>query len=154
VPGQKEGDPYAGPKLILGAIYVLIGMAILAMCFDLMQEEIIAKFTWLGKKLGIVDKEEEDDLDENNNNNNNNENADKFEKGKDTRPTAGENSRGDKKERLNYVTSSSAERERNINSQSPSPSIRGSALNEEGTLSRQFRSAYLQNVVQRQQAKP
>ena len=29
-------------------------MATCAMCFDLMQEEIIAKFTWVGKKLGIV----------------------------------------------------------------------------------------------------
>ena len=26
------------------------------MCFDLMQEEIIAKFTWVGKKLGIVEE--------------------------------------------------------------------------------------------------
>jgi hypothetical protein len=32
-------------------------MSIIAMCFDLMQEEIIAKFTWLGKKLGIVEDE-------------------------------------------------------------------------------------------------
>jgi hypothetical protein len=143
VPGQKEGDPYAGPKLILGAIYVLIGMAILAMCFDLMQEEIIAKFTWLGKKLGIVDKEEEDDIDENNN-----ENADKFEKAKDTRLA---NGKDEKKEKPIYI---SPERERNVNSQSPSPSLRGSALNEDGNLSRQFRSAYLQNVVQRQQVKP
>lgn len=34
-------------------------MAILAMCFNLMQEEIIAKFTWLGKKLGLIELEEE-----------------------------------------------------------------------------------------------
>ena len=33
-------------------------MAILAMCFDLMQEEIVAKFRWIGRKLGIIDKEE------------------------------------------------------------------------------------------------
>ncbi len=33
-------------------------MAILAMCFDLMQEEIIAKFRWLGRKIGIIEKEE------------------------------------------------------------------------------------------------
>lgn len=32
-------------------------MAILAMCFDLMQEEIVAKFRWLGRKIGIVDEE-------------------------------------------------------------------------------------------------
>ena len=34
-------------------------MAILAMCFDLMQEEIVAKFRWLGRKIGIVEKDEE-----------------------------------------------------------------------------------------------
>lgn len=60
VPGQNSKDKYAGPKLIAGAIYVLFGMAILAMCFDLMQEEIIAKFTWLGKKIGIIEKDESD----------------------------------------------------------------------------------------------
>lgn len=46
-------------KLLLGAIYVLFGMAILAMCFDLMQEEIVAKFRWLGRKMGIIEKEED-----------------------------------------------------------------------------------------------
>lgn len=64
MPGQQPNDPYAGAKLILGAIYVLFGMAILAMCFDLMQEEIIAKFTWLGKKLGIIDKEPDEEEEE------------------------------------------------------------------------------------------
>ncbi len=64
VPGQKEDDPNSGVKLVCGAIYVLFGMAILAMCFDLMQEEIIAKFTWLGKKIGIVDKDEEEKSEE------------------------------------------------------------------------------------------
>jgi hypothetical protein len=29
------------------------------MCFDLMQEEIVAKFRWIGTKIGIVDKPEE-----------------------------------------------------------------------------------------------
>ena len=58
VPGQRKDDPNAGAKLILGAIYVLFGMAILAMCFDLMQEEIVAKFRWIGKKIGIVEKDE------------------------------------------------------------------------------------------------
>ncbi len=33
-------------------------MAILAMCFDLMQEEIVAKFRWIGRKIGIVEKTE------------------------------------------------------------------------------------------------
>ncbi|CAF0913831.1 unnamed protein product [Rotaria sordida] len=61
VPGQRKDDPNAGAKLFLGAIYVFIGMAILAMCFDLMQEEIVAKFRWLGRKIGIIEKEEEEE---------------------------------------------------------------------------------------------
>lgn len=34
-------------------------MAILAMCFDLMQEEIVAKFRWLGTKFGIIEEDAE-----------------------------------------------------------------------------------------------
>ena len=32
-------------------------MAVIAMSFDLMQEEIIVKCTWLGKKIGVIDSE-------------------------------------------------------------------------------------------------
>lgn len=28
------------------------------MCFDLMQEEIVAKFRWIGRKVGIIEEEE------------------------------------------------------------------------------------------------
>ena len=63
MPGQRQDDPNASAKLILGAVYVLFGMAILAMCFDLMQEEIVAKFRWIGTKLRIVDKVEEQNQD-------------------------------------------------------------------------------------------
>ena len=38
-------------------------MAILAMCFDLMQEEIVAKFRWLGTKIGIVERVEQQNND-------------------------------------------------------------------------------------------
>lgn len=38
-------------------------MAILAMCFDLMQEEIVAKFRWIGTKIGIVEKAENNEFD-------------------------------------------------------------------------------------------
>ncbi|KAH3836615.1 TWiK family of potassium channels protein 7-like [Dreissena polymorpha] len=60
VPGTDFDSPQASAQLILGAIYVLFGMAILSMCFALMQDEIIAKCTWIGQKLGIVEKEAED----------------------------------------------------------------------------------------------
>ena len=63
VPGQNMNDPTRNTNLIIGAIYIFFGLAILAMCFDLMQEEIIAKFTWVGSKIGMV-KKDEDDLDD------------------------------------------------------------------------------------------
>jgi hypothetical protein len=68
VPGQQKDEPHADLKLIAGAVYVFFGMAILAMCFDLMQEEIVAKFRWIGTKIGIVEKPEEniDQKDKNN----------------------------------------------------------------------------------------
>ena len=59
MPGQQKNDAGATGKLILAAIYVLFGMAILAMCFDLMQEEIVAKFRWIGRKIGIIEKEQD-----------------------------------------------------------------------------------------------
>ncbi|XP_041372146.1 TWiK family of potassium channels protein 7-like [Gigantopelta aegis] len=56
VPGTDFENPQAQAQLILGAIYVMFGMAILSMCFSLMQDEIIAKGKWVGEKLGILDK--------------------------------------------------------------------------------------------------
>ncbi len=69
VPGQNMNDPNRNTNLIIGAIYIFFGLAILAMCFDLMQEEIIAKFTWVGSKIGMV-KKDEDDLDDDDDNQN------------------------------------------------------------------------------------
>jgi len=59
-PGRDYSDPTANAKLIMGSLYSIFGMAILSMCFTLMQEEMLAKFTWLGRKLGVVEKEDED----------------------------------------------------------------------------------------------
>ena len=36
-------------------------MAILSMCFSLIQEEIVSKFRWVGQKLGLISKEEEEE---------------------------------------------------------------------------------------------
>lgn len=139
MPGQRENDPYAGPKLIAGAIYVLFGMAILAMCFDLMQEEIIAKFTWLGKKMGIVEQEQAEDdayenyteindikkdkpsFDNNSNHNNNNNINGRFSKNSTTNLIHDD-----------YLTPRD-----------------NSADMQNNQLMNKFRSAYLQNMVQR-----
>ncbi|KAK3605639.1 hypothetical protein CHS0354_032589 [Potamilus streckersoni] len=61
VPGTDFDNPQASAQLILGSVYVLFGMAILSMCFSLMQDEITAKCRWIGQKLGIIDMTDEDD---------------------------------------------------------------------------------------------
>ncbi|KAJ8312849.1 hypothetical protein KUTeg_010222 [Tegillarca granosa] len=56
VPGAGSDSLSNNEKLILCACYLFFGLAIIAMCFDLMQEEVRAKFRWLGQKIGIIDK--------------------------------------------------------------------------------------------------
>ncbi|CAL1526594.1 unnamed protein product [Lymnaea stagnalis] len=60
VPGTDFENPQAQAQLLLGSVYVLFGMAILSMCFSLMQEEILAKARWIGQKLGILEKDADD----------------------------------------------------------------------------------------------
>ena len=40
-------------KLIVCGFYLFFGLALLAMCMDLMKEEVRANFLWLGKKVGL-----------------------------------------------------------------------------------------------------
>ncbi len=65
VPGsanfETKADQY---KMILSSIYMLFGLALLSMCFSLIQEEIATKFTWVGEKLGIVQKEKDEEEEE------------------------------------------------------------------------------------------
>jgi potassium channel subfamily K protein len=65
VPGsanfETKEDQY---KMIVIAIYMLFGLALLSMCFSLIQEEIATKFKWVGEKLGIIGKEQDIDGDE------------------------------------------------------------------------------------------
>ncbi|CAJ0581124.1 unnamed protein product, partial [Mesorhabditis spiculigera] len=67
VPGQSVDDD-AQEKLLGCALYLLFGMALIAMCFKLMQDDVVQKARWLGQKVGILVKEEltdsESDLDD------------------------------------------------------------------------------------------
>ena len=45
-------------KLIIACCYVLMGLAIVAMSINLVQEEIIGKFRQLARDLGIIEEEE------------------------------------------------------------------------------------------------
>ncbi|CAF3338805.1 unnamed protein product [Rotaria socialis] len=55
VPGKSIESTQVEGKLIICALYVLLGLSLMAMCFNLMQEEVRAKFRRLGNKLGIID---------------------------------------------------------------------------------------------------
>ena len=56
-PGRDFKDSTANARLIIGSIYSIFGMAILSMSFSLMQEELVSKFAWLGRKLGIIEED-------------------------------------------------------------------------------------------------
>ncbi|VDK70017.1 unnamed protein product [Litomosoides sigmodontis] len=56
VPGQSLGEG-SQEKLIVCALYLLFGMALIAMCFKLMQDDVVQKARWLGQKIGILVRE-------------------------------------------------------------------------------------------------
>ena len=52
-------------KLLLAVVYVLMGLAVVAMTINLVQEEIIERFRQLAIDIGIIDDEDdmmEDDV--------------------------------------------------------------------------------------------
>ena len=55
VPGASTYTLSNQEKLIICSFYLIFGLSLIAMCFNLMQEEVVAKFAWLGRKLGIVE---------------------------------------------------------------------------------------------------
>lgn len=56
VPGwTKVGTTEGNLQMFASCFYIILGLAVLSMSFNLMMEEMIAKFTWLGRKLGIID---------------------------------------------------------------------------------------------------
>lgn len=62
VPGSGTvSDDGSQDKLVLCSLYLLVGMALIAMCFSLMQSEVIAKVRSFGIRLGIIKAEDEDD---------------------------------------------------------------------------------------------
>lgn len=62
VPGDSVVSDSSQEKLVICSLYLLLGMALIAMCFNLMQEEVIQKVRNCGRKIGII-KEPEDDED-------------------------------------------------------------------------------------------
>lgn len=63
VPGDTVVSDTAGSqeKLVICSLYLLGGMALIAMCFNLVQEEVVYKVRNLGKKLGIINDSDDSD---------------------------------------------------------------------------------------------
>ncbi|CAF0848336.1 unnamed protein product [Rotaria sp. Silwood1] len=61
VPGITSGST-DGLRFLATSLYIIVGLAVLAMCFDLIKESIFEKFAWIAIKLGIV-AEDDDQID-------------------------------------------------------------------------------------------
>ena len=59
VPGTDMKEWASHEKLVLCALWLAFGLSLLAMCFNLMQEEVKDKSKWLGKKLGLLRDDDE-----------------------------------------------------------------------------------------------
>jgi hypothetical protein len=55
VPGTELDAWESQEKLVACAMYLALGLSVLAMCFNLMQEEVKEKCRWLARKVGIMD---------------------------------------------------------------------------------------------------
>jgi len=54
VPGTSLDASASQGKLVLCCLYLVFGLALLAMCFDLMQEEARNLFRRCGRRLGLL----------------------------------------------------------------------------------------------------
>ena len=49
-------------KLIIACIYVLMGLAVVAMSINLVQEEIVGKFRQIAQDMGIIDDDDDEEM--------------------------------------------------------------------------------------------
>ncbi|VDP64600.1 unnamed protein product [Schistosoma curassoni] len=47
--------------MIIICLYVAIGLSVFAMCFKLMQEEVVDKMKWFALRIGILKRKETTD---------------------------------------------------------------------------------------------
>src|SRR6218665_3347556 len=64
VPGMQRADWDSHEKLVLCALWLAFGLSLLAMCFNLMQEEVKEKCIWIGKKVGLLKEDDEENQQE------------------------------------------------------------------------------------------
>ena len=60
VAGLNPSDSQRSVKFLCNIIYILVGLALMVMALDLVQEEILVKIDWLGRKFGLLDKEDDE----------------------------------------------------------------------------------------------
>ncbi|EUB63427.1 twik family of potassium channels-related protein [Echinococcus granulosus] len=53
-PGTKIDSTNPQEKLIIITVYVAVGLSVFAMCFKLMQEEVVSKCKWLARYIGVL----------------------------------------------------------------------------------------------------
>lgn len=61
VPKQKSSGPEAEISIAICSLYLLFGIALLAMSFNLVQEEVINNVKSVARHLGIIKDEDEDE---------------------------------------------------------------------------------------------
>ncbi|KAL3186397.1 hypothetical protein MRX96_028110 [Rhipicephalus microplus] len=61
VPGDTVvSDSGSQEKLVICSLYLLVGLALIAMCFNLVQEEVVLKIRALGRRFGMVNDSDVD----------------------------------------------------------------------------------------------
>nr|XP_053643041.1 TWiK family of potassium channels protein 7-like [Cherax quadricarinatus] len=71
VPGQQANETSStnNTKMIICVLYIIIGIALVSMCINLMQDELVGKCHWLARELGITKPEEVKEIKEEEENN-------------------------------------------------------------------------------------
>ena len=54
VADSSMSEQEANAKIVLGAIYLLLGMAVMSMCINLVQEEIVSQVRLFARSLGLI----------------------------------------------------------------------------------------------------
>ncbi|KAI1292325.1 TWiK family of potassium channels protein 7 [Halotydeus destructor] len=66
VPGNSvvNGEEGLQERMVICSLYLLTGLALIAMCFNLMQEEVVHNVRTIGKRIGIINDSEEEEYEE------------------------------------------------------------------------------------------
>lgn len=54
VADSSMSEQEANAKIVLGAVYLLLGMAVMSMCINLVQEEIVSQVRLFARSLGLI----------------------------------------------------------------------------------------------------